>query len=103
MNLHLNTRIVRVLGWATLALLSGCETYGVSYGVSTGYYGGSVWNDPYYYRPCCYGGVVVRPPPHYRPPHGGGRPPPSYQPGRPANLPYIPSRPSPMPSPATRR
>jgi hypothetical protein len=95
MNRRLRTRIALVLGLATLALLSGCETYGsASYGVSTGYYGGSVWNDPYYYRPCCYGGIVVRPPPSYRPPHGGGRP---------ANLPYIPSRPAPMPSPAMRR
>jgi hypothetical protein len=94
MNGSLKTRVALVIGLAATALLSGCET--ASYGVSTGYYGGGGWYDPYHYRPCCYGGVVVRPPPSYRPPSGS-------RPGRPANLPSMPSRPPPMPRPALRR
>lgn len=102
MNGLLKSRIALAGGLATLALLSGCAYPGsTSYSYSTGYYGGGGWNDPYYYRPCCYGGVIVRPP-SYRPPHGG-RPPPGFGPGRPANLPSIPSRPAPMPRPAMRR
>lgn len=55
-----------------LVSLAGCGSSGysssVGLGVSSGYYHGNNWHDPYYYRPCCHNTVVVRPPPHYRPP-----------------------------------
>jgi len=83
---------------AILLGIAGCGSSrystSVGVGVSSGYYHGSGWYDPYYYRPCCRGGVVVRPP-GYRPP--SYRPPPSFRPpsggGRPANLPSM-ARPS---------
>jgi hypothetical protein len=73
--------------------IGGCNSSGystsVGVGMSSGYYHGGGWYDPYHYRPCCRGGVVVRPPPNYRPP--------SYRPpsggGRPVNLPSM-ARPS---------
>ena len=102
MNRRLKIYLTISIGLATLMLLSGCTTGGSGY-YSTGYYrGGSGWYDPYYYRPCCYGGGAVVTPPRHRPPHDI-RPPQGGRPGRPANLPSIPSRPAPMPRPATRR
>ena len=97
MNTRLKIYLTISIGLATLTLLSGCATDGSVY-YSSGYYGGgSGWHDPYYYRPWRNGGRVgIAPPPRYRPPHGG-------RPGRPTNLPSIPSRPAPMPRPATRR
>jgi hypothetical protein len=89
MNTRLKIYLTISIGLATLTLQSGCATDGSVY-YSSGYYGGSAWHDPYYYRP--YGRrVVVAPPPRYRPPHGV-RPPQGGRPGRPANL---PSRPRP--------
>ena len=97
MNTRLKIYLTISIGLATLTLLSGCVTDGSVY-YSTGYYGGgSGWHDPNFYRPWRNGGRVVgAPPPRYRPPQGG-------RPGRPVNLPSIPSRPVPMPRPATRR
>jgi len=113
----MSTRVMRsfaMLGLAAvLPLLGGCDSSGsTTYRVSTGYYSGPGWYDPYYYRPCCYGNVIVRPPPGYRPPGHrppgyrppGNRPPPGYRPpgGRPPPA-QLPSRPRPMPRPAMRR
>lgn len=83
---------------ATCLTLSGCSGSGGSssttVGVSTGYYGGSYWRDPYYRYGCCYNNTVVVRPPHHRPP---GHRPPTHRP-RPTPLPARP-RPTPRPRP----
>ena len=75
---------------ATCLTLSGCSGSGGSssttVGVSSGYYGGSYWRDPYYRYGCCYNNTVVVRPPHHRPP---GHRPPTHRP-RPTPLPARP-------------
>jgi hypothetical protein len=109
MKIHINVmRILPLAGAAlvTMWLAVGCTSYGGyppsgygSVGISTGYYYGGGYYNPWYGRPYPpYGG---------RPPGGG--PPPSSGPPRPMNPIAMPPRPGHMPSipssprPATRR
>jgi hypothetical protein len=95
----MNVRLAAACVIAALLALGGvigCESSGSSsYHVSTGYYGGPGWDDPYYYESCCHGDVIVGRPPGYRPgdrPGGPGHRPPSA-----GQLPSMPSRPRPAP------
>jgi len=94
--------IILVTAVFTLTL-TACASDGGGYDgygrttVTTGYYSGSGWYDPYYGRRYYGGGtVIVRPPHHgHRPPGArppGGRPPGARPPGggRPTHLPARP-------------
>jgi len=90
------TRMIRTASFlAVIFLLASCATGGGGFYTSGGYYGTSIWNDPYYNRPCCYGTSLNRP--FHRP---------SITPGRPSTgfgRPSIPSRPRPSPMPMRKR
>ncbi len=92
-------RTIAMLAAAASVILvaAACSSNGSGYTrttVSTGYYSGPGWYDPYYGRRYYGSGtVIVRPPGHghrpgQRPP--GARPPGARPPGRPTHLPARP-------------